>query len=194
MSRLLLLTGLALLASTSQAQENAGAYFGFSLGSFDYEETEEVTGLVISDSTSAYRLFGGYRFSDNFAVEGSWGATGDIKEGFSGSDPALGTVTLDIKGDYEVLSVRALGILPFDKVSLFGGVGYYDADLTARGRYEDAFQIVAIKVEGSDDGATVIGGLQFDLDRLSIRGEYEWFDTDSNVDASDISIGLLFNF
>jgi hypothetical protein len=29
------------------------------------------------------------------------------------------------------LGVRTLGFLPFEKVSLLGGVGYYDADLDA---------------------------------------------------------------
>lgn len=174
------------MSSQALAQEGGGegAYLGASLGKFDYEETVDAFGVEFSDSATAYRIFGGYRFNENFALEAGWGATGDLEETYTdGFDTAV------IRGDYEVLTVRALAIAPFDSVSLYGGVGYYDATLDGSvsiiGFLQESF-------EGDDSGATLVGGLQFDLDKVSIRAEYEWFDTDSSVDAWDISVGLLF--
>jgi OOP family OmpA-OmpF porin len=187
----LLAAASLVFAHTAAAQQASGGYMGFALGVLDYEEDEESLGISISDSTSAYRILGGYRFTDNFAVEGGWGATGDIEETFSEVIPGFGTLTANIKGDYEILTVRALGIVPFDKLSLLGGVGYYDADLTVSASVSGFGQF---EVEDSDSGATLVGGLQFELERLDIRAELEWFDTDSNIDVWDASIGVLFKF
>ena len=128
------------------------------------------------------------------AIEAGWGATGDIQESFTGFNPAFGNITLDLKGDYEITTVRVLGILPLEAFSLYGGVGSYSSDLTASARISDGFQIITVSADDSDSGATVIGGIQFELDRVTIRGEYEWFDTDSDVEAWIISIGLLLRF
>jgi OOP family OmpA-OmpF porin len=156
---------------------------GFSIGTFDYEENDAGLGLSFSDSTSAYRLFGGYQFNDNFAVEGGWAATGDIEDSIGG--------LVSVSADYEILSVRALGIAPLDRMSLFGGVGYYDADVSVTATVPGIGQFEA---DGSDSGATLIGGIHFDLKRLGIRAEYEWFDSEDAVDVWDINVGLLFRF
>lgn len=77
-------------------------------------------------------------------------------------------------------------------MSLFGGAGYYDAEANVS---------VSVSVFGnggegqaSDSGVTLAGGIQFDLKRVSIRGEYEWFDSGDEIDASGIGIGVLFRF
>lgn len=171
-------------ATVAQDAFDEGAYVGVSVGSLDYEETVEIFDLEFSDSTTAYRIFGGYRFNENFALEAGWGATGDLQETYTdGFDTAV------IRGDYEVLTIRALGVAPFENVSLYGGVGYYDATLNGS---VSVIGVGQMGFEGDDSGATLVGGLQFDFGKVSIRGEYEWFDTDSNVDAWDISIGLIF--
>lgn len=175
---------LASLAAHSQELKTSGAYMGFGLGYLDYEESE--AGFSFSDSTTAYRLLGGYRFSENFAVEGGWGATSDLKDTVSVSG-----VSVDVKGDYEIMSVRALGTIPLDSVSLFGGVGYYDAELSVTASVAG---FGSISADGNDSGAALIGGVEFLLNRVSLRAEYEWFDTDSNIDASTLGLGLLFSF
>lgn len=174
------------------AQERGGAYIGFSLGSFSYEEEDPDLGVtIVDDSATAYRILGGYRFSENFAVEGGWGKTGDLEETFTEFIPGFGNLTLNMSGDYEVLTVRAVGIVPFENISLIGGVGYYDADLNAT---ISVTGLGSFAAEGSDDGATLVGGIEFNLERIDIRAELEWFDTESSVDASDISVGVLFHF
>lgn len=174
------------------AQGNRGGYMGFSLGSLSYEEEDEDFGVeVIDDTTSAYRIIGGYRFNDNFALEGGWGETGDIEGGFTEFIPGIGDITLNLSGEYEVLTVRALGIVPFERVSLLGGVGYYDADLDFT---ISVTGFGAVEGEAGDDGATLVGGFEFNLEHLDIRTEIEWFDSDDAVQAWDFSVGLLFRF
>jgi len=108
------------------AQNNsAGGYWGVAFGFLDYKEVEPSLNITISDSTNAFRIFGGYRFNDNLAIEAGWATTGDIKESFSGFDPVFGDTTLEFKGDYDVKTIRVLGILPLEAFSLFGGVGSY---------------------------------------------------------------------
>ena len=175
---------LASVSAYSQELGTSGPYMGFGLGYLDYEQSD--AGLSMSDGTTAYRLFGGYRFNENFAVEGGWGTTSDLKDSV-----VVGGNTFSVNGDYEIMTVRALGAVPFDMVSLFGGVGFYDADqsvsLSINGAPLGSF-------DGSDSGATVIGGVEFSLNRVSLRAEYEWFDTDSTIDASVLGLGLLFSF
>ena len=189
----LICLGLSLaVVQGAAAQERGGAYIGFSLGSFSYEEEDPDLGVtIVDDSATAYRILGGYRFSENFAVEGGWGKTGDLEETFTEFIPGFGNLTLNMSGDYEVLTVRALGIVPFENISLIGGVGYYDADLNAT---ISVTGLGSFAAEGSDDGATLVGGIEFNLERIDIRAELEWFDTESSVDASDISVGVLFHF
>ena len=49
-------------------------------------------------------------------------------------------------------------------------------------------------IESSEDGSTALLGLQIDFPKVSIRGEYEWFDTESTVDIWSAGIGLIFRF
>src|SRR5262245_32713641 len=147
---------LAFMQSAAAQDSREGAYMGFSLGSFSYEEEDPDLGVtIVDDSATAYRIFGGYRFNDNFAFEGGWGKTGDLQDGFSESIPGFGNLTLNMTGDYEVLTVRALGFIPFENVSLLGGLGYYDADLNAT---INVSGLGSFSAEGSDDGATLVGG------------------------------------
>lgn len=191
MRRLATIAASCLLASTAYAQDDLeGPYFGVSMGYVDYQEVDNDFGTFIDDTTTAYRLIGGYQLNESLAIEAGWGRTSDIKESFQLFPPGSGS--LDIKAEYEVLTVRALGLVPLDQIDLYGGIGYYDATITA-----DAI-VTGIgslgEVEDDNSGVTLIGGVHFFLDKFTIRGEYEWFDTDSNVETWDISVGILFRF
>ena len=190
MKNYLLCLALSLaFAQAAAAQDRSGGYMGFSVGSFSFAEDED----LLDDSATAYRVMGGYRFNDHFAVEGGWEKTGDVEESFSEVIPPFGTVTLNIGADFEILTVKALGFIPFEKVSLLGGVGYFDADAniwasgTALGISQQASD------QSSEDGAMLVGGLEFNLERVDIRAELEWFDVE-DAEASGINVGVLFHF
>lgn len=183
-------------APLAHAQDEKGIYMGAGLGTFNYDESGGDLALGVSDDTWAYHLFGGYKFNENFAVELGIGGTGDIEDSFTEVFPGLGPITLDVAATYSIYTVTALGILPFDAFSLFGGAGYYSASLDGT---IDAQGFGTIgSVDGHDSGATALFGIQhdfgLDLKSISMRGQYEWYDFGSDVDASGISIIMLFRF
>jgi len=165
---LVLLCGLA---TVGDAQEMRGAYVGAGISMLSYAQPADVARPAVSDDTNAYRVLGGYRFNDRYAVEAGLNTTADIQQTFS------------------AFSVRGIALLPLSAVDLFGGGGYYEATFhkSILSGADDGF-------EHTDSGATVIGGLVFNLTRISIRGEYEWFDTDGEREASSISMMVLLRF
>jgi Outer membrane protein beta-barrel domain len=186
---LLLLLGIAPLA---HAQSEKGMYFGAGLGSFDYDEGSE----GISDSTYAYHLFGGYKFSDNFALELALGGSGDLEETFTDTVPGIGMVTLEVDADATLYSLSLLGMLPFDRMSLFAGVGYFNAgfegDVNVPGFGGGSYD------GGHDHGALVNVGIQhdfgLDLKSFSIRAQYDWYDFPDEIDASGFTLSMLYRF
>ena len=176
------------------AQSDRGVYIGAALGTFDYEEQVD-DGIALSDSTSSYQLFGGYRLNDHVALEFGWGGTGDIEGTIPAVVQGLGPVLLDASGSYDIYSLEALGILPFDRLSLFGGLGYFSASLSGPVSLPGFGQIG--ELDGHERGAMVSLGLQrdfrLDLENLGVRGEIQWFDID-DVDAWSFGVGLVYRF
>ena len=185
------------LAHVAAAQEDAndedrGPYLGLSLGAFSYEKDNQPFGIHIDDTASAYRIIGGYRFSDHFALEGSWGETADFEDSLT-----VPTFQFDVKGEYEVRAIRALGILPLgENVSLYGGLGYYDAELDATVTTQSLTGVGSgsYDVEDGTHGATIVAGVEFKLQRMNIRTEIEKFEHDNSADTWDVSVGMLFRF
>jgi len=180
-------------------QDVSGGYVGATLGDWTY--TERADGLVtlsdFDDSASALRLYGGYRLGSRFALELGYAETDSIADtvdimGLNGIVPA------DVSSDFTVTTARALlhfpiraERLPFVSLSIFAGAGVYDADLKTESN------IVGLStgtVESTEDGSTAVLGVQIDFPKVSIRGEYEWFDTESAVDISSAGVGLIFRF
>jgi hypothetical protein len=194
MKKLVLLLCIA-FAPLAHAQDDRGMYFGAGLGSFDYDEGDIDGG--ISDSSYAYQLFGGYKFLDNFALEFGLTGTGDFEETFTESLPGLGELTVNVDVNIDVYRLMAIGILPFDRFSLFAGAGYYSAgfggDVNVAG-FGDAGSFDG----GHENGAAATFGIQrdfgLDLKSLSIRGQYDWYDFPDGIDASAISVAVLFRF
>jgi hypothetical protein len=178
----LLLALLALgLASTVEAQPES-AYYGLTLGEFDYQEDDFFTGdVLIDDTVSAYRLMVGYQFMEHLTVEGGYGKTGTIRS-------LVGNV--DVQTELKMLTIRLLGVLPFDNgVSLLGGLGYADikqdfdfANLTTGARQSGDF---------TSNEPTYYVGAQYDWERFALRLAFEKYDFDAGLipfgDEPDVS-------
>jgi outer membrane protein with beta-barrel domain len=108
------------LSAPAYAQQRGG-YLGLSAGSYRFEDDE--LGASVSDSALSYGLFGGYRFSNSFALEGSLGKTTDFENIL---DNLFFLTSEHVVYDFH--TVRALGILQRDRVELFAGLGYHDSD------------------------------------------------------------------
>lgn len=200
MRKLFGLAALGCWATAAQAQEPHGPYVGVSAGSFSFEQNQDgPLGIPFSDSSAAYRLFGGYQLNSVYGIEAGWAKAGDFTDTLRVYDQTGGELRLEMAADYEIATLRFVALAPFSSINMYGALGYYDAKLNVRGRLStptDVVEAVVIEAEQhtSDSGATVAGGVQFDLKRFSIRGEYEWFNTKSSVRASNFSVGILFLF
>jgi hypothetical protein len=182
------------LGAVAEAQEIRGPYAGVSVGSFTYKENGENLGAPISDTSGAYRVLGGWQFNSVYALEGGWGKSGEFKERFDFFDPVVGNLSLEVFGEYEIKTLRFLAMAPLSNLNIFGGVGYYDAKLDASFRFQSPVEEQTGSGEASDDGLTVLGGVQYEFRRFALRGEYEWFDTDGGVDAYSLNVALIFRF
>jgi hypothetical protein len=183
----LLLAMLALAAAPMAAAQPESAYYGLSLGKLDYQEKDFLGSVLIDDSVSAYRLMVGYQFMEHLSVEGGYGKTGTIRS-------VIGD--LDVATEFKMLTIRLLGVLPFDNgISLLGGLGYADIDQdvdllnTATGaRLSDDF---------SSNEPAYYFAAQYDWDRVAVRLAYEKYDFElgvftDDVDASEASISFFY--
>ncbi len=183
--------------SLSQAQDvDARYYAGVGLGTFDYGEDLSAIDPQLSsfsDTTSAWKIFGGYTFSDNFGIEGSYGVTGALSQGISGTDPILGNFSLTADTDLTIFAVRAMGYHAYSWGSVFGGAGYFSGDADTTVALSIAGFASEISDSSSENGFTGLLGVQWDLSLLTLRLEYEWLDVD-NADASTLGVSAHWTF
>ena len=159
-----------LMGSAAQAQS---AYIGGSLGGTTYSDT--INGVSTGGNPAGGKVFAGYQFTPNFALEAGWTQLGK-------SDNGSGRV--DANGAY----LDAVGIAPLDnKWSLLGRVG-----------------VTQMRVNtnlGDDSGTSGLKyglGVEYALSKqMAVRGEWERsqlkvFNDTPNADL--YSVGLKFNF
>src|SRR5689334_10895970 len=113
MSKRLGLTAFAALALTAamaaQADVKPGFYAGASIGTTKLsDDSFENSGIDVDDSGTGFKLFGGYAFNKNLAVELSYFDLGKVNGGFS--DPFIGEVTFDV--GVSGLNASVVGRLP----------------------------------------------------------------------------------
>jgi hypothetical protein len=187
--KIFLAIGLALLSTEALAQDLAGPYVGFGLGVLDYEEKD--FGVILEDKTMAYKVYGGYRFDERWTIEGSYGQTASLEWSEFADIPGFGFVSATLKGDYDVIEIR--GLAHFDWFLV--GLGYWDADLSAtlsgNTSFAGPFDVWA---SDSDSGTSLIVGGEWHRDKLVIRSELDYFDTDSAIDVYTFGVGLHFRF
>lgn len=122
------------------------------------------------------KVFGGYKFNQYIAIEGSYYDFSKIGDRSN---------QLEIDG----ISLAALGsidVLP--KLSLFGKIGVHEWDADASG--------TIVSQLNTDDGTDAFFGLGVDYainDNWEIRGEIEQYEVD-DLDVNVASIGFSFVF
>lgn len=158
-----------------------------------------VTSIDDKQSSAGFKLFGGYKFNKNFAVEGGYFNLGRF--GYTAHTAGPGSVTGRIK--LQGVNLDAVGILPItEKFSALGRVGlaFMQTKDTFTGTGNGA-AIAASNPEPKKNATSVkVGlGVQYDLtDSLGLRGEWEHFRINDavgnrgNVDM--FSVGLVYIF
>lgn len=176
MKNLLLALLVLGVASAVEAQPDS-AYYGLTLGEFDYQENDFLGNSVIDDTVSVYRLMVGYQFMEHLTVEGGYGKTGTIRG-------SVGNV--DVNTEIKALTIRLLGVISFDDFSLLGGLGYADLkqdfDLTNRTNGAQ------LSNDFTANEPTYYFGAQYDWDRVAVRLAYEKYDFDIGLFSDDVKV------
>lgn len=172
-------------------------YVGIGGYRFDYEENiPNVVISGISDTSTAYRLFGGFEFNEYFALEVSYGKSGDLAYRTSADLPGFGQTNYSLATDFTISSFRAIGQFPFEWGALLGGLGFFQSENDFR---EDILTECCGSLPGdgsfTDTGLTVGLGAEWRFGRFGtrygLRLEYEWWDTE-DIDTS--ALGLAFSY
>lgn len=151
---------------------HASGYIGASIG----QTNIDIPGFDDGDSIA---ISGGYKFSDNFAIEASYVELGDSK------DNEAPVWTLKADG----INLAAIGIIPAtDKIDVFGKLGMYMWDFSVN---EAGFGEIYSK-DGTDLSLG-FGASMLVTERFGLVVEYQEFEVDDE-DLSNISLGARFRF
>jgi OOP family OmpA-OmpF porin len=184
----------------------AGGSIGRSMATIDDERIRgglQVQGLATSgiderDRDTGYKLFGGYQFNRNFAVEAGYFDLGNF--GYTASTVPAGTLTGDVR--IKGLNLDLVGTLPVtERLSVLGRVGVITARST--GHFSSTGAVVMPFANRDprerSTGPKIGVGLQYAFsDRLALRAEAERYrvkDSIGNKGHIDlVSVGLVYRF
>ncbi len=207
-STTLSLAVLAAIASPFAMADDTGWYVGANVGQSraKIDDARIADALVGGSAATAsitddnrdtgYKLFGGYQFNRNFAVEGGYFDLG--KFGFDATTSGGGTLNGNIK--VQGLNLDLVGILPItEKFSVFGRAGVNYAE--ARDSFSGAGGVNVIRPNPSERATNgKFGlGLQYDFSKtLAMRLEAERYRINDAVgnkgDIDLVSVGLVYRF
>ena len=177
------LVGCAVIASPNAVADDSGWYMGGNIGQSratidDVRITGSLAGFTstsIADDNrnTGYKLFGGYRFNKNFALEGGYFDLG--KFGYTATT-VLPAGTLIGNTKLDGLNLDAVGILPITgKFSVFGRIGMNYAEAKDSFSNTGAVPVPANPNPNKHETNPKVGiGLQYDFTgSLGMRAEAE---------------------
>ena len=165
LSAAIILLIVVMTTPLADAQEGEW-YVGGSLGSSDDD--------VLDQTASSFKVFGGYQFTRNVAVEAAFVDLGEFDS--LGLPNAL---------DQYGLAFEIVGILPIGhRGAVFGKVGFFDWSVDFLSRTVD---------EGTDLTFGVGGEYVFD-NNWGVRAEWERFTDVSDGDVDLFSAGVVYRF
>jgi OOP family OmpA-OmpF porin len=161
----------------AQADVQPGFYAGAGFGSTK----------IVDQSDTGFKVFGGYNFNQNFAVELSYFDLGEASASFEDVDFGRIDVDAGISG----FSGSVVGSLPVsDTFSVFAKAGFASYDIDAH---------VTVDGFGSGSGSTSESDMTYGLGgalsfgQFGLRLEYEAINVDDG-DADMISLSGMFRF
>jgi OOP family OmpA-OmpF porin len=176
---------IAALAAPLAAQAE-GAYIGANVGRA--EQKADLEGLTFKDNTTAYKLYGGYTYNQNFGFEVGFV---DLREAEKSGNGAR------IASEPKSVYLAATGTLPLNQqFTLFGKVG------VASNHVKITASAPGISESGSENRTSpyLSVGASFALNKnVSFVAEYENFgkiakDGGSNIKADFVSAGVRYAF
>jgi OOP family OmpA-OmpF porin len=207
-SGMLGLVALAAIASPFAAADDTGWYGGANIGQSraKIDDARISSGLLGGGFTSSsiadddrdigYKLFGGYQFNRNFAIEGGYFDLGRF--GFTATTVPNGTLSGNIK--VRGLNLDLVGLLPItEKFSAFGRAGLNYAQARDSFAGTGSVNVSNSNLSKRDTNYKFGLGLQYAFtESLAMRAEAERYRINDAVgnkgDIDLISVGLVYRF
>ena len=200
--------------SVAALAADSGWYAGVGVGGSkakDFPSAAEVDAMLLADygivatstaddTGTAWKLFAGYRFNKNFALEGGYADLGKATFDSIVTVPAAGTVSLAWKA--KAWSLAAVGILPVtDQFEVFGKVGAHRWDLDASVAVAGGGGAAAGSADDSGSSWLYGVGASYSFTKnMAVRAEWERYGKvgdEDNTGRSDIdvwSLGIQYKF
>lgn len=207
-SKVLGLFLLAAAASQFATAKDSGWYIGGNVGQ-SYAEIDEdritsslldsgftTTAFDDDEEDTGYKLFGGYQFNRNFAIEGGYFDLGEF--GFTATTLPAGT--LDGRIEVAGWNLDLVGVIPLtERFSAFGRLGVQYADAEDQFGGTGSVNVSNPNPEESDTNYKAGLGLQYALSRsVGVRLEVERYRINDAVgndgDIDLLSLGLVYRF
>ena len=184
--------GAMLLCASAFAQD-AGYYMGASVGQsvtdVDPAPFAALGATITSkdEKSSAFRIFGGYQFTRNLAVE-----IGYIDLGTYAVSGTIGALPFTAFGDVTGFSISGVGTVPLtEKLSLLGSLGFLSSKVKASATVATA----AGAARSSQSDYTAGIGLKYSLTKnVAARLEANYYGLNNNGSAQMYSLGLQYKF
>jgi OOP family OmpA-OmpF porin len=196
-----MVTALVAAPAAAQSSDESGLYVGGSLGGSQYKDTCKNLFIPCDDQDAAWRIFGGYQFNRNWALELGYGDFGEAHG--SGPIPAGGNATFRTHSyAFDLTGIGSLYLT--QRLSLFGRLGAYMGRTTRDIEFTNFPNVNEAK---TNSGLTYGAGLGYNLGPLGVRAEWQRYDNigtnqnsgiegePSGTDEVDVfSIGVLLRF
>lgn len=192
------------VAPLSYAAGN-GWYIGASVGQseFDLGSGAELDALLLTDgitsttttddSDTGWKLFGGFAFSENFAVEAGYVDFGESEFNTTVTAPAIAAGVYNTAVETTSFYVDLVGTVPVtDSFNVFGKVGFNRWDVEGTISVPGFGSGTILEDDGNDVTYGVGASYSF-TDSVAVRGEWERFDIDGE-DMDLLSLGIQYSF
>ena len=203
------LVALAIIASPFALADDVGWYVGSNLGQSratidDARITSNLIGagfngvsITDDDRSNGYKIFGGYQFNKNIALEGGYFNLGSF--GYTAST-ALPVGTLNGRIKLRGLNLDVVGTLPItERFSAFGRIGANYAQARDSFSGTGAIHVLNPNPSKRDTNLKLGLGLQYNAtESLVVRAEVERYRIDDAInnkgDVDVVTVGLLYRF
>lgn len=178
------------LASPLALSQDSAVYLGASIGEAQYRKTcDSVTTGTCDSSDTAYRLYGGYHFGPNLAIEVGYASYGELFVN-STVPPASFEATL------KAFDISVLPSYRFtERLGIFGRLGIYRSQLELHG-----FGATPGDDSEHNSGLTWGAGLRLHFgSKIAARAEYQRLDRvggsstgEENIDFLSLGLEMAF--
>lgn len=196
-----LAAALAAGSAAAQGMDSSGIYLGGSLGLSQYKDTCKNLFVPCEDQDTAFRVFGGYQFNRNWAVELGYADFGEADG--SGPIPAGGNGSFKLSS-YAVDLTGVGSAYVTERLHFFGRLGAYMGRTT---RDTEFTLFPPLNDAKTNSGFTFGAGVGYNLGSLGVRLEWQRYDNigtnqnsaiqgqPSGTDEVDVfSLSLLIRF